>query len=126
MPRVAMKQILIIEDELAYATLLQAQFEPHFTALRANTGELGLAIALKEKPDLVVVDLHTPVPNGMALLQELRKDPYGKTVPVIVVSSCQASPATIRQAIKSLPLCYLVKGDIVPQELLHYIRGVLD
>ena len=68
-------RILIVEDEaplrLALADALRA--EGH-AVLEAADGEAGLALALREAPDLVLLDLMLPRQDGFSVLRALRKD----------------------------------------------------
>jgi two-component system, OmpR family, alkaline phosphatase synthesis response regulator PhoP len=68
-------RILIVEDEeplrLALADALRAAGH---TVLEAGDGEAGLALALREAPDLVLLDLMLPRRDGFSVLRALRED----------------------------------------------------
>ncbi len=82
------RSILIVEDEDALRDVLSKKFTNcGFTVHTAADGKEGLAVALKHKPSLLIIDLVMPVMDGIALLQELRKDDWGKHVSVIVLSN---------------------------------------
>ena len=81
-----MERILIIEDETpmrtALADLLAAE---GYRTLVAADGESGLARAMSEKPDLVVLDVMMPKPDGFSLCAELRR--VANDVPVIMLTA---------------------------------------
>ncbi|MFT7507347.1 MAG: DNA-binding response OmpR family regulator [Acidimicrobiales bacterium] len=82
------KLILIIEDEMdmreAEASALEAN---GFTVLMAENGEMGLRMAIENKPDLILLDLLMPIMGGQEMLQKLRNDPWGNTAKVIMTTA---------------------------------------
>ena len=55
------KTILVVEDEISIATLLKYNLEQAgFTVLLAHDGKAGLQMALREGPDLIILDLMLP------------------------------------------------------------------
>ena len=77
---------LVVEDDLAILTGLSMnlRFEG-YEVLQAQDGRSGLAKALDEGPDLVVLDLMLPELNGFEVLKELRR--RGRDTPVVVLSA---------------------------------------
>ena len=58
-----------------------------FRVLVAETAEIGVPMALKEKPDLVLMDIHLPGMNGIEALAKLRADPGTKAIPVFAFTA---------------------------------------
>jgi DNA-binding response OmpR family regulator len=82
------KKVLIIDDEKDLLDALgDALRESEFTVFEARNGEEGLRIALEEKPDAILLDITMPQMTGHEVLNELRKDSWGKDVKVIVLSN---------------------------------------
>ena len=80
--------ILVVEDELPLSEALHAKLTHagyRVTALR--NGELGLNSALNSHPDLIVLDMIMPHMGGMEMLELLRKNVWGNTVPVIILTN---------------------------------------
>ena len=79
-------RILIVEDEenlrMALADALSAE---GYEVLEAADGETGLALALREGPDVVLLDLMLPGRDGFSVLRALREDRL--TAPVLVLSA---------------------------------------
>jgi CheY-like chemotaxis protein len=81
-------RILIIEDNQAnidlVTFLLQAFGHRPFCA---TDGEMGVALALREQPDLVICDLHLPKLDGLGVVARLRADPATRGIPVLAASA---------------------------------------
>jgi DNA-binding response OmpR family regulator len=81
-----MKRILIIEDDPAISKGLQESLEnEHYQVLSADDGKDGYDMALKEKPDLILLDLMLPTMNGQDICRKLRED--GMTMPILMLTS---------------------------------------
>ena len=82
------KRILIIEDsrdtyELMHFILEQSDYE---TVLALN-GRDGINAAIKQKPDLIIMDLSMPEMDGWTATSLIKKDPELKSIPVIVLTA---------------------------------------
>ncbi len=67
------KRILVVEDEVSIATLLQYNLnQAGYDVITANDGQDGLNKAISEKPDLILLDLMLPKLDGMEVCKELR------------------------------------------------------
>ncbi len=82
-------KILIIEDNLTNVALLEKLFaaQPEVELIIAMQGRLGLQLAKKHKPDLVLLDLHLPDINGDEVISLLKLDEELKDIPVIIMSA---------------------------------------
>ena len=82
-----MNKILLVEDDPAILEGLTAILnEENYETITANNGEKGLALALKELPDLIVLDIMLPKMNGLEVLQTLRNREKSN-VPIIMLTS---------------------------------------
>ena len=120
-----MKKILIIEDELAYVNLLRDKLEADYEVLEASDGQKGLKLAIKNKPDLILLDIRMPIMDGMTMLGELRKDAYGKNAKVILLTNLEANDTILKQVVKDQPVYYFVKSDVKLDDLLKKIKELL-
>lgn len=85
-------KILIVEDEHSLLMALSEKFTHEgFEVLTASNGKIGLKSALKNEPDLILLDILMPVMDGMAMLKELRKDPWGINVFVMILTNREPS-----------------------------------
>jgi two-component system phosphate regulon response regulator PhoB len=83
-----MQTILIIEDEKDLAELLSFNIEKEgFRPLTALDGAEGYALACRELPDLILLDLMLPGMMGTDICRELRKRPETRRVPIIMLTA---------------------------------------
>jgi len=121
-----MKKVLIVEDELPYLKLLHGQLAKNgFAVLEATDGKSGLDLAKKEQPDLILLDIRIPIMNGLEVLNELRKDPYGKTANIIVLTNLEPDDTIIQKIIADHPSFYFVKTDIQLASLMEKVNNLL-
>jgi DNA-binding response OmpR family regulator len=82
------KKILIVDDSrtalMMTSMLLDKQ---QFTVLTASSGEEGVAKALAERPDLILLDVIMPEVDGFAVCRRLRQEESVRGVPIIMVTT---------------------------------------
>jgi DNA-binding NarL/FixJ family response regulator len=88
-----MAKILVIEDEPEMRrNLLTILKLEKFNATGAENGRVGVSIARKEKPDLILCDVMMPELDGYGVLRELRNDPEMVTTPFIFLTAKGEKP----------------------------------
>lgn len=117
--------ILVVEDDRAIANMLQAtlQLEGYEAAIARN-GTEGIEAALREVPELILLDLMLPDIDGFAVLQRLRAEPKSEHIPVIIVSARHDTAYKV-QALNLQADDYLTKPWNV-DELMARIRARLQ
>src|SRR5665213_114703 len=105
-------KIAVIEDEEIVSKSLVGELEDSgFLVVAAFDGEAGLALVLKEKPDLVLLDIIMPKMDGMTMLTKLRESgDYGKKLPIILLTNLNADDKIMGGVVKNEPSFYLVKS----------------
>ncbi|GMR13862.1 MAG: hypothetical protein BMS9Abin29_2087 [Gemmatimonadota bacterium] len=79
--------VLLIDDDAAARTLLRRILaKEHFRVLDAESGERGLELARKARPDAITLDVVMPGMDGWAVLKRLRSDPGLRDIPVIMLT----------------------------------------
>ncbi len=117
-----MIRVLVVEDEAPLRMALRdALGAEGFEVLEASDGESGLSLALREDPDLVLLDVMLPRRDGFAVLRALREDRLA--APVIVISARGEEWDRV-QGFEYGADDYLVKPFSV-RELLARARAVL-
>jgi DNA-binding response OmpR family regulator len=115
-------RILIIEDELPMRTALEDCLAAEgFRVISAADGKRGLARALEEKPDLILLDVMMPKLDGLSLCAELRR--VGHASPVLMLTA----KGQVRDRVNGLNCGaddYLVK-PFSSDELLARVRALL-
>jgi DNA-binding response OmpR family regulator len=83
------KTLLYIEDNLANVKLVERilAHRPHIRLLTAQQGSSGLEIAVQQRPDLILLDLHLPDMNGDQVLMRLRAGASTAAIPVVMLSA---------------------------------------
>jgi two-component system, OmpR family, alkaline phosphatase synthesis response regulator PhoP len=121
------KKILIIDDEEAIQRAIADALQNHgFSTIISNNGIEGLQIALKERPSLILLDILMPGMDGMNMMQNLRQDDWGKTVPVIILTNVNPnSSSVINSVLQNEPAYYLVKSDVRLENIIGKIKEVL-
>ena len=101
-----------MEDETAMLSALSDKFSGiGYTVFPAGDGEEGLKIAMKEKPDLVLLDVIMPKMDGITLLKKIREDvKWGDSVPIIMLTNL-SDPENVSEAAKYKVYDFLVKTD---------------
>lgn len=81
-------RILVVEDEPDVMMILKARLEYNkFEVIEAITGEEALSKAKSENPDLIVLDVNIPPPNGFNVCRTLKDDPDYKSIPIILLTA---------------------------------------
>jgi two-component system response regulator MprA len=117
--------ILIVEDDLALSGALENKLVAEkFKVLTAKDGHEGLESALKNKPDLILLDLIMPRMNGIEMLRKLREGKWGRTVPVLVLTN-DDNPESMHQSLKDNAIDYLIKADWDLENVIKKIKTKL-
>ena len=84
-----MKRILYIEDndDNVYMLKMRLEMLDDFEVLVAYNGEVGVATAIAEQPDLIVMDLDLPVVDGWKASRQLKDDPATRDIPIIALTA---------------------------------------
>jgi DNA-binding response OmpR family regulator len=83
-----MLKALIVEDDRAQAdTVAQLIRLREFEPVLAETGQEAINLALREKPDVVLLDLMLPDVDGFEVCRRLRTEPKTRTVPIVMVTA---------------------------------------
>ena len=119
-------KILIVDDEPANVALLQEiLIENSYTRIEAvSDSKQVLAVCEKFEPDLVLLDLMMPPPDGFAILESLRLDGEETFLPVVVLTA-DTSEETRRRALDSGATDFLCK-PFDHTEVVLRIRNLLE
>ena len=120
-----MKHIIIIEDNAMAANIYQAALRREgFRVDVATDGETGFGAIVRERPDLVLLDLMLPKVEGAEVLRRIRATPELATLPVVVTSN--AYTTTRLDALWEAGATQIVtKASISPKDLARVVREAL-
>jgi len=86
------KRILIIEDTPENMRLFRAILKMEdATVLEAERAAIGIELARREQPDLILMDMQMPEMDGLSATKILRADPQTQDIPIIIVTASAMS-----------------------------------
>ena len=120
------RKILIVDDDPLMHLLYRRHLEREgFQLLTARTGREALAIALREAPHLIFMDVMMPETDGMTALRELKKTDGTKAIPVIVITANVGEYTASRQEATMCGAAGFLPKPLSPSQLLEEIRRCL-
>jgi DNA-binding response OmpR family regulator len=121
------KKIVIVEDNIAMREIVVHKLAANgFAVSEAGDGKQGIDLIIKEKPDLVLLDLMLPEVDGFQVLETIRKhaDKQVANTPIIVLSNLWSNKDILKT--KALKVqAYLVKAYFTTEEILKKVNDVL-
>ncbi len=120
-----MPKIAIVEDDTAISQMYRIKFEAEgYDVETAENGKLGLELVEKMKPDIVLLDLMMPEMNGDEMLTLLRKQPWGASIRVVILTNMGESEAP--DSIKELNVsAFIVKANMTPRQVAELVKKQL-
>lgn len=120
------KRILVVDDDSDFVESISSFLEANgYSVLKAPDGRVGLKLAKMERPDLIIMDIiMTERTEGFFTIQEIRRVPELKAVPIFVLSSIYSSASDFRIQPDSAWLGHdeFLSKPVDPPELLKKIR----
>jgi archaellum biogenesis ATPase FlaH/DNA-binding NarL/FixJ family response regulator len=116
-----MTKILVADDEGEVRKVIKLVLSARgYQVIEASDEEETYNAALKEKPDLILLDIMMPIMNGFDVLEKLKKDSDSSSIPVIMVTALDG-PQDEQRGLKGGALDYITK-PWAPGELEDRIR----
>ncbi|MHB1000247.1 MAG: response regulator transcription factor [Armatimonadota bacterium] len=117
------RKILAVDDEKHIVKLVQVNLERQgYEVVTANDGKEALQKVEEENPDLIVLDVMMPYMDGFEVLQNLRRNPGTRDIPVIMLTA-KAQDADVFKGWQSGVDCYLTK-PFNPMELISFVKRI--
>ena len=129
-------KILTVDDSKTIRMIVKKAFSPYNCELfEGENGVEGLAIANKEKPDLIILDITMPVMTGIEMLAKLKSEKDLKAIPVIMLTAESGKENVMKivkmgrtrlrgQALQGRPAPRTCQGD--PQAEAQRLRSFGD
>jgi DNA-binding response OmpR family regulator len=118
--------VLIVDDDAFLAGIYATKLDLEgFEVVSARDGEEGYKAAVKEKPDLILMDVLMPKLDGFEALKRLKADAETKAIPVIMLTNL-GQKEDIEKGIQEGAVDYLIKAHFVPAEAVEKIKKVLN
>jgi signal transduction histidine kinase/CheY-like chemotaxis protein len=120
-PQLAASTLLYIEDNLSNFKLVERVLgsQPAIRLIPAMQGGLGIELAERHQPDLILLDLHLPDIPGPTVFERLRTNPRTRDLPVVVVSA-DATDRQVERLLEAGAADYLTK----PLDLVRFLEVI--
>jgi two-component system, OmpR family, alkaline phosphatase synthesis response regulator PhoP len=117
------KKILIIEDDLDQIELVKWNLENKgFTVFACSDGVEGIKTYVKNKPDLILLDLNLPYIDGIDIVDCLKRNNLLNEIPIIIISGTDEQ--NFQKAISDINPVKVFKKPFIMGQLLQYIQSL--
>ena len=118
------QKVLIVEDHKDSCLWISAIMrQSGFETIEANDGTLGVQLARKERPDLILLDIHLPAGSGYFVLESLKKVEETRSIPVIIMTG---DLEIDDEEMKRLGAASTFKKPMDVQDFIKTIRAVIN
>jgi DNA-binding response OmpR family regulator len=83
----ANKKILVVEDDPDIRIMMDYILRDDYSLVLCEDGRSGIAKALVEKPDLILLDVYMPGISGLEVCKAVRDNPETSTIPIIILTA---------------------------------------
>ena len=125
------EKILVVEDETSLRNVLRDKLiKENFRVYEAKNGEEGLSLAIREDPQLILVDIMMPKMNGLLMLEKIHQSGYCKDTHFIILTNLNnteevAEAMKIANEMGSKSFEYFIKSNIKLEDIVQKIREKL-
>jgi len=116
--------ILVVEDNPDNLITIKAVLQNEYNILEATDGEEGLKMAMKERPDLILLDMSLPKMDGFAVAGKIKEEKNTRHIPVIALTA-HAMKGSREKAIEAGCDDYISK-PVEPEGVLQKIKDWLE
>jgi PAS/PAC sensor hybrid histidine kinase len=121
-----MAKILLVEDDQSLREIYGIRLTAEgYEIVPAGDGEQALALAVKEKPDLIISDVMMPKISGFDMLDILRSTPETKDIKVIMMTALSSEDQRERGEALGANR-FLVKSQVGIEDVVNAVHEVLD
>lgn len=121
-----MTSILVVDDGATDRDLLATVLRyAGYTVFEAESGELGLALARSESPDLIIADILMPEMDGYELVRELRIESTTADIPVIFYTATYVIDE-VRRLAAACGVSHMIVKPCEPDEVLYVVDDALS
>ncbi len=119
-------KILLIEDDKFLRTVLEKKMKnENFEVITAVDGEEAVQKLVEERPEFILLDIILPKKNGFIFLEEVKKDPTFKKIPVIILSNL-GQEEDVKKGLAMGADDYLIKAKISLDDIVNKIKSIIE
>jgi len=120
-----MQKIMLVEDDDSLREIYSIRLTAEgYQIAMAHDGEEALAVAVKERPDLIITDAMMPKISGFDMLDILRSTPEMKDIKVIIMTALSSDDQRARGESLGADR-YLVKSQVGIEDVVNVVHDVL-
>ncbi len=118
-------KVMVVEDDAALREIYSIRIAAeNYEVVSAGDGEEALAVAVREKPDLILSDVMMPKISGFDMLDILRNTPETATIKVVMMTALSSDDQSARGERLGADR-YLVKSQVGIEDVVNAIHEVL-
>ena len=120
-----MSKVMVVEDDASLREIYSIRITAEgYTVVSAGDGEEALAVAVREKPDLILSDVMMPKISGFDMLDILRSTPETQDIKVVMMTALSSDDQRARGERLGADR-YLVKSQVGIEDVINTIHEVL-
>jgi DNA-binding response OmpR family regulator len=120
-----MANIIIVEDDINLANIYKQKLAEGGHAVTVVPDSEAVKQILATKPNLVLLDILMPNVSGLDILREVKADPMGSAIPVILLTNV-AEDVSIAKGLQYGAYGYLLKSETAPDQVLSRVNMALE
>jgi len=115
-------KILLIEDDKFLRTVLEKKLSSEgFEVVSAVDGDEALEKIISDKPDIILLDIILPKKSGFLVLENIKKDPEFKKIPVLIISNL-GQEEDVKRGLSLGAIEYFVKAKVSLDDVVKKIK----
>ncbi len=119
------RTILLVEDDTFLAGMYVTKLELEgFRVILASDGDQAVALAKREKPQLMLLDVVIPKKSGFDVLREVKADEDMKSITVILLTNL-GQKEDVQKGFKLGASDYLIKAHFMPSEVVAKVKRLV-
>jgi len=120
------KRILIIDDEPAIRQIVQISLKAiaQWEVLLAGSGKAGIAMAIAELPDAILLDVMMPEMDGIATFKQMQTNPILQSIPTIFLTA--KAQTTDKHLFTELAITGIITKPFKAPDLVQQMRSLLN
>ena len=121
------KRILLVDDEEDYCYFMSRNLEAtgEFSVIVAHEGQVGIDLARKERPDLILLDIILPGLSGTDVASTLLSDPQTRRIPIIFLTAVVTQRELGVKAVKEIGGNNFIAKTAQIEEVVEAIKKLL-
>lgn len=119
------RTVLIVDDDTTLCDMYTEELTAKgYEVKKAHNGVSGLSSAIKEQPDIILLDIMMPKMNGFNTLKKLKANAKTSKIPVIMLSAL-IQEENKKQALSLGAARYLSKSEVKPMDVVQVVASLL-